>query len=97
MITTDRNNPDLNTDEPGKQNKAYLVLSDEEISRGFIRPLRDSYVHKTCGVLTRMNGKIAETYARDPKFYSATWCMGCSRHLPVSEFIWDGTNETVGS
>lgn len=99
-LTTDRNNPDLghgSDDKQTPQNKVYLVLSPEEIAKGFIRPVRDSYVHKTCGVLTHMNQTIAETYARDPKFYGATYCVGCSKHLPVSEFLWDGTNEEVGS
>jgi hypothetical protein len=40
---------------------------------------------------------IAETYARDPGFYGFTYCVGCGQHLPVAEFLWDGTNEKVGS
>jgi hypothetical protein len=45
-----------------------------------------------------MAREIAETYARDPKFYGATWCMACRTHLPVEEFIWDDVNnEVVGS
>lgn len=100
MITTDPNHPDLKRGidaDPVPQNKAYLVLSEEERSKGFIRKVRDSYVHKACGVLTKMNITIAETYARDPKFYGATYCIGCKKHLPVDEFVWHGTNELVGS
>lgn len=50
-----------------------------------------------CGTVTTMGQALSETYARDPKFYAATFCCGCNRHLPVGEFVWDGTNETVGS
>lgn len=52
-----------------------------------------------CGVSTVINSReIIETYARDPKFYGATWCMGCKRHIQNSEFIWDKSNELrVGS
>lgn len=158
-ITTDKSNPNLHSkDEITGQNKAYLVLSDEERAKGFVRPLRTSYVHtgkkinglvkarplneeelnnktitesgwvafmeindptnpglagtyitqeefdkledgviKGCGALTIMAQPIAETYARDPKFYGSTWCMGCKEHLSVKEFTWDNTNETVGS
>lgn len=103
-LTTDRNDPRLGhgvDSEKKAQNEAYLVLSDEEIAKGFIRPVRRTYVHtggeSPCGVATTMNTKIAETYARDPKFYGATYCMGCQRHLPVGEFTWDNTNEKVGS
>jgi hypothetical protein len=53
--------------------------------------------HRGCGTLTTMGQAIAETYARDPKFYGATFCCGCGKHLPVGEFKWDGTDEVVGS
>lgn len=94
--------------------KDYLVLTKEEREKGFVRPLRDSYVHVGigaqwdgpillrrgtggCGTLTRMSKAIAETYARDPKFYSGTFCVGCGMHRPLAEFVWDGTQEIVGS
>lgn len=99
-ITTDPNDPRLKRgvdEKETEQSEAYLVLPPEEIAKGFVRPVRDSYVHKTCGVLTRMPQAIAETYARNPKFYGSTYCCGCRKHLPVSEFLWDKTNEVVGS
>jgi hypothetical protein len=77
------------------QNDVYLVLSDEELSRGFVRPVRDTYRHNTCGATTSMGRKLSETYARDPKFYGSTYCTRCHMHRPVSEFVWlDGV--TVG-
>jgi len=128
------------------QQKGYVVLCPEERAKGYVRPLRDSYVHvglkpkyplrdlteeehkrfshggfvkyeeyppdsgqvgrfwtqkeldtKGCGTLTTMSLSIAETYAREPHFYGKTFCCGCSTHLPVAEFVWDGTNEKVGS
>ena len=157
-LTTDPTDPELghgSDNEKVPQNKAYLVLSQEEIDKGFIRPVRTDYVHvgkkakfdneikpltaeqaerhkdtdyvayveysekekdgssvvgryftqeqldhykkPGCDVRTIMSREIAETYARDPKFYGATYCVGCSRHLPVDEFVWDGTDELVGS
>ena len=46
MITDDPNDPNLNTPQiAGHQNKTYLVLSQAERAKGFIRPLRRSYVH----------------------------------------------------
>lgn len=50
-----------------------------------------------CGTRTTMNQAIAETYARDPEFYSGTFCCSCKTHLPLYEFIWEGTDERVGS
>lgn len=158
-LTTDRNHPGINKVKENGQNEAYIILSDEERAKGFVRPVRQSYIHvgRTlshfkgihrmltddekseypnknyvavmthlvnedgsfkggsyvtqieldawtsgarvggCGTLTTMALSIAETYARDPKFYGATFCCGCGTHLPVNEFFWDGTTEEVGS
>lgn len=78
------------------QQKGYVVLTEEERAKGFVRPVRYAYVHH-CGVVTRMGASIAETYARDPTFYNGTFCCGCKEHFPLNEFVWDGTNEIVGS
>lgn len=99
---------------PDGQQKAYVVLSDEERARGFVRPVRKTYLHVghgaefkgavliqpgkgACGTRTTMGSAIAETYARDPAFYSGTFCVSCGKHLPLDEFIWEGTQEIVGS
>ena len=82
------------------QHKAYVVLSDHERAKGFIRPVRTKYKHLKCGVITSMGYKIAETYARQPDFYNATFCVECRDHYPVGEdgeFLWDGTDEKVGT
>lgn len=50
-----------------------------------------------CGTVTTMGRTLSETYARDPKFYGATFCCGCNRHLPVAEFVWTADNQEVGS
>lgn len=54
-------------------------------------------VGKGCGTVTSMSLAIAETYARNPKFYGGTFCTKCRTHLPLEEFLWEGTNEIVGS
>lgn len=96
-LTTDPHDPELNTPRAeGEQNKKYLILSDEERAKGFVRPVRRTYVHDKCGVATHMGLELCETYARDPKFYGSTWCVGCNAHLPVAEFKWDD-GEVVGS
>jgi hypothetical protein len=82
--------------ETGQQ-KGYVVLSEAERARGFVRPVRRSYVHRPCGAVTTMGIAIAETYARDPHFYSGTFCVSCREHFPLDQFLWVGTNEQVGS
>lgn len=151
--TTDPNDPRLKyggaDDKPVPQAEVYLVLSEEERAKGFIRPLRMSYRHvgkkpkyplldlredqkelgekfgyvkfeaypesesprtgkywtqdeldkmdTSCGTVTTMARALAETYARDPFFYGATYCAHCQKHLPVEEFVWEGTDERVGT
>lgn len=140
------------TDKPDGQHAGYTVLSDAERAKGFVRPVRDSYVHvgapapqnlrdltpeeqarfaehgyvkweaygperlpltgrfwrqelldqvgKGCGSTTTMSRKLAETYARDPGFYGATFCCACGAHFPVGsdgQFVWSGTDERVGT
>jgi hypothetical protein len=137
---------------PDGQHVDHWVLSAEERAKGFVRPVRRSYVHvgprgpryelrdltyeevtryaqfgyvkfekypkdegivgrfwtqgqldavgKGCGVRTTMGVAIAETYARQPGFYGSTFCCGCGKYLPVGregEFVWDGTDERVGT
>ncbi len=50
-----------------------------------------------CGAVTTMGRALSETYARDPHFYSHTFCVQCNRHLPVAEFEWTADSAEVGS
>lgn len=92
---------EANTEDRGDgQQKGYVILCDDERAKGFVRPVRRSYRHLKCGTVTTMGAKLAETYARDPKFYSGTFCCGCGVHRPVGadgEFVWEGTDEKVGT
>jgi hypothetical protein len=107
-LTDDRNDPRLGHGvdaAPIPQHEVYLVLSEEERAKGFIRPLRRAYIHvrgdRACHTQTRMGLELCETYARQPTFYGATYCVGCSMHLSVAEFDWieaDGSHsQAVGS
>lgn len=99
-LTTDPRDPRLThgpDNEPTEQAEVYLVLSEEERAKGFTRPYRDTYYHAACGVETRMGRALSETYARDPTFYGATYCVGCRKHLPVGEFTWTADGQVVGS
>ena len=93
--TSDPNDPRLThgaDDAPVTQADAYLVLSEADRAQGFVRPVRRSYVHQTCGATTTMAPSIAETYAREPGFYGATYCTTCQMHRPVGvsgEFVWE--------
>jgi hypothetical protein len=138
--------------QPVPQHETYLVLSEAERAKGFVRPVRRSYRHvgiagpkhplrdlteeekvangtryakyetypesespmvgrywmqaqldsigKGCGTVTTMGQALSETYARQPGFYGATYCCGCMMHRPVGgdgEFVWEGTEERVGT
>jgi hypothetical protein len=104
VCTTDGKLPDPdyadlhNAPKPAKsdgQHESYYVLCKEERDKGFVQPVRQKYIHQKCGSVTTMGLALAETYARDPHFYGATFCCACGGHFPVGangEFIWeDGT------
>ncbi len=152
MLTSDPSDPRLGhgvDPEPVPQHEVYLVLSEEERAKGFVRPLRRAYRHvgiagpqnalreltasehdrfdrfgyvryeeypegssalgrfwtqqdldkigAGCGSVSTMGLALCETYARQPHFYGATYCVSCSMHLPVDEFVWDEDGERVGS
>lgn len=100
-------------ESPGPQNDVYLILPGEERAKGFVRPVRQTYRHvglpgvdleakglvggQGCGSVTTMALPLAETYARDPSFYGATYCCTCRMHRPVAEFVWDADGTRVGS
>jgi hypothetical protein len=97
-LTTDREDPALRELEPGGMQKKYLVLSEEERAKGFVRPVYRSYRHLKCGGVTQMGLALCETYARDPKFYGGTFCAICGTHFPLvapdgkAAFIWEGSD-----
>lgn len=122
-LTDDPSDPRLthgSDTEPVEMAAAYLVLSAEELAKGFVRPVRRTYRHvgpvpegtpsrnadgtlvpvgKGCGTVTSMGLRLAETYARDPSFYSGTYCVGCRMHRPVGatgEFVWVNPDSTDG-
>ena len=99
-ITSDRNDPGLRNVGPDGMQETYLVLSEEERAKGFVRPVRTKYMHLKCGGVTTMGTALAETYARQPDFYGSTMCVHCHAHFPVGakgEFDWDKDGSKVGT
>lgn len=93
--------PEYRRLKPDGQQEGYVVLAEEERAKGFVRPVRYEYTHLKCGTDTRVNSQtIAESLARDPNFYSGTFCCTCRGHFPIGadgEFVWKSTQEKVGT
>lgn len=109
-LTTDPNDPGIRENRADGQQQVYLVLSEEERAKGFVRPVRRAYTHLACGAVTTMGQALCETYARDPKFYGGTFCCGCGTHFPLRDyrteklkandgwaFEWNPDGDPVGS
>jgi len=95
-VPEDRSHTEL---KPNGQQQDYVVLCDKERAKGFVRPYRDAYRHLKCGNITTMSRPIAETYARDPYFYSGTFCTTCASHFPAGEdgqFVWYERDGSTG-
>ena len=84
---------------PDGQQKGYIVLTPEERAKGFVQPVRRTYLHKPCGSTTTMGQALAETYARDPWFYIGTFCCHCGAHFDLDQFVWvwAGPEESLSS
>lgn len=75
------------------QHQGRLETTDDPKFGGGERQIRVG----GCGTVTTMGRALSETYARDPAFYGATFCVRCNRHLPVAEFVWSADGQEVGS
>jgi hypothetical protein len=85
--------------KPSGQQQDYVVLAESERHKGYVRRYRDAYRHLKCGKITTMSRAIAETYARDPSFYTGTFCSTCCGHFPIGEdgeFVWYEMDGTTG-
>ena len=101
-LTTDPNEACLKDIKPDGQQCCYLVLSEVERAKGFVRPVRFKYFHLKCGTTTSMGTALSETYARDPKFYGGTFCCHCGKHFNLItadgwQFEWEPDGDPVGS
>lgn len=81
--------------KPNGQQQGYIVLTPEERAKGFVQAVRNSYRHLKCGGVTTMGQGLSETYARNPWFYSGTFCATCGSHYDLSEFEWTGSSESL--
>jgi hypothetical protein len=92
------------TDEEKERFAPYGYVKKEEYPESE-SPLTGRYwtqaeldkVGNGCRTTTTMGQAIAETYARNPSFYGATYCVHCQKHLPVAEFVWSDDGTVVGS
>jgi len=70
------------------QYENYPTIEEGE----FQQEPRESYIHDEefggCGSRTRMTGDLPESVARDPTYYTKTFCSGCGEYVPVEEVRW---------
>lgn len=83
-MTEDNSDFDYGEKKPDGQYENYPTIDEGE----FVQPVRSAYVHDKCGTTTRMTGKLPESVARDPQYYTATFCVGCGEHVPIEEVHW---------
>lgn len=103
-LTTNPSDPRLNRDrddsKPGPQNQVYLVLSEEERAKGFVRPVRHIYRHvgdrshdgekDRCQAPGRSNDRSGRNDHRDPWILRAGWKTIMTtpiRHTPCGKIV----------
>lgn len=83
---------DYGATKPDGQHERYpsSVRVDENGKPAYKQPIRNKYRHLKCGAVTMMRGDdLCLTYATNPHFYGATFCVGCHTHLSLNEFVWE--------
>lgn len=66
------------------QYENYPTIGDGD----FVQSVQYTYVHENCGKTTTMSDNIAESVARDPHYYTKTFCANCGEHVPVEDVHW---------
>ena len=85
--------------KPDGQHSEYATLPEEEREDGDLTGVPQMYVHRKCGVATRMPEEIVRSYLKNPYLYSAdqTFCCGCGKHVPFRACVWTETGEDLQS
>jgi hypothetical protein len=83
---------DYGEKRPDGQYENYPTIDEGE----FEQEPRDTYIHVDgCGSRTTMTGDLPESVARDPTYYTKTFCTGCGTHVPVGEVEWEDGEDWV--
>lgn len=91
---------ELTEQEKLRYDDAGYVLYEEYVKDGSAvvgRFWTQADLNSGCQGKTIMSQDIAETYARNPNFYSGTFCAHCGSHFPLEQFVWRGTTEKMGT
>lgn len=74
------------------QYENYPTIDEGE----FEQEPRTTYIHEECETRTKMSSDLMKSVARDPSYYTKTFCAGCGEHVPVEEVEWaDGEDWVV--
>lgn len=88
-LTNDPNDPDLKVLHTTKQYKKTLVHHESERTPAkFVNQLRNKFRHLKCHQMSTVATSVAETLARDPKFYKELFCGTCQVYVPITELVW---------
>lgn len=87
---------DLTDEERARNDPAWGYVKFEEygpersplVGKYWTQPELDR-IERRCNAVTTMGRSLCETYARDPHFYSGTFCCACGAHFPLNEFQWE--------
>lgn len=76
---------DYGEQRPDGQYENHPTIEDGE----YVQEVRRRYVHDLCGSVTIMPQEIAESVARDPEWYSKTFCASCGQYVTTSDVAWN--------
>jgi hypothetical protein len=84
---------------------AFSKPSKLEAQKGYVRPFRDAVVHvrrdgagrKILCPVTILPKDHSDFHARQPGVIDRVKCTTCRAEYAASEFVWNGSDEVVGT
>ncbi|MCC9600379.1 hypothetical protein LOC67_07385 [Stieleria sp. JC731] len=81
---------------PDGQMTDHISVAESDRFQGSLGGVPSLYIHRVCGVETRMPEQIIRSYLANPLLYSScTFCIGCGDYVPMSECEWSETVESL--
>lgn len=95
-LTTDPNDPGLKHVDASGMQKTYPVLSDEERAKGFVRPVRRSYVHVGVRPKHPLRDLTPDEHERYDQYGYVAYEQYPESEAPVTGRFWTKAQLTSG-
>ena len=81
---------------PDGQMTDHITVHPTGRYQGSLRGVPQVYIHRKCGVGTKMPEEIIRSYLVNPFLYGGgSFCCGCNDYVPQEELFWHETGQCM--